>query len=229
MFEKSYKYYDIFKKNKNYELEVNELLAAIKTYRIKTDATVLDITCGTGEHDKYLAGYFHVDGLDINTHFLEIARKKNPKGNYYQGNMIDFDLKKQYDILICLYGGIGYTKNNKNLKKTLQCFDKHLKNKGLIIINPWYTPMQWKPGIRTVKESIQNNVYLRMSHGKANGDITFHYLIGEQNGILHFTEEYQLGLFEHETIPSILYPMGYKVRFNDNVKISRGLFIATKQ
>lgn len=228
MFDKSFEYYDLFKKQKDYKSEAIIVRDILFKLGYSSHTTILDVTCGTGEHDKYLSEYYNVSGLDINENFLQIARKKNPTGIYFKGDMVSFNVRTKFDVIICLYGGIGYAKNHKNLYNTLSCFNQHLKNGGHIIINPWYSPKKWKEGIYNVCETTDSGEYVRMSFGHQNGDITFHYLIGEKNGIKHFTEKYSFGLFDISEITNFLDNLNYSSIVDESVKIKRGLIIARK-
>ena len=69
--------------------------------------TILDVACGTGEHAKLLSADFEVDGIDLEPKFVEIARAKNPAGNFSIADMRAFDLKKRYDVVQCLFSSIG--------------------------------------------------------------------------------------------------------------------------
>jgi trans-aconitate methyltransferase len=61
--------------------------------------TILDIACGTGEHARFLSADFEVDGIDIEPKFVEIARTKNPAGNFSVADMRAFQLENYYDVV----------------------------------------------------------------------------------------------------------------------------------
>ena len=108
MFSESAHLYDaIYTKLKNYEEEAAKVHAWINELRPNAK-TVLDVACGTGEHSKYLKNWYQVDGVDLSKEFLAIAQSKNPNGLYKVANMIDLDLGKRYDAIICLFSSIGY-------------------------------------------------------------------------------------------------------------------------
>ncbi|OQA19375.1 MAG: dTDP-3-amino-3,4,6-trideoxy-alpha-D-glucopyranose [bacterium ADurb.Bin363] len=87
---------------------------------------------------RYLKEY-EIDGLDINREFIDIAKTKNPGGNYFAGDMKDFNTGKKYDVLMCLFSSIGYVLTPENLTKTFICFRKHLNDRGIVIVEPWFT------------------------------------------------------------------------------------------
>ena len=94
-------YDNIYKKLKNYKDEAEQIGAYIK--RLRPNAkSVLDIACGTGEHDRFLSTDYQVDGIDLNPEFIRFAKSKNPAGQYDVADMSDFSLRRRYDVLICL-------------------------------------------------------------------------------------------------------------------------------
>jgi hypothetical protein len=49
---------------------------------------MLDVACGTGEHDRFLCADYRVDGIDLNPEFVRIAKSKNPAGDYHVADMV---------------------------------------------------------------------------------------------------------------------------------------------
>lgn len=225
MFAKSARYYDLIKSLKEYQKEADQIIDTLKYFGISS-GNILDLACGTGEHDKYIKSKFQIDGLDLNKEFIEIARIKNPECIYYEENMIDFEINKTYDAIICLYGSIGYTKSLDNLSKMIACCKKHLKDNGLLIIEPWYNPDNWEVNvIHTTSVKSKSVSITRMSVGSEDGSINFHYLIGENGkGIEYFTEKYEFGLFTHKELMKILHKNKFDTIFMEHTFQKRGLY-----
>lgn len=99
MFDLSARYYDLFYSFKNYEREAEIIRGLLKTHAADAHA-ILDVACGTGEHDRFLKKDYAVDGVDLNATFLEIARAKNPEGRYSIGDMTNFDVGRRYHASI---------------------------------------------------------------------------------------------------------------------------------
>ena len=227
VFTKSAKYYDLMKSSKNYQEEANQIIDILNHYGIFS-GHILDLACGTGEHDKYLKSQFQTDGLDLNKDFVEIAKTKNPEGTYYTGNMIDFETNKAYDTVICLYGSIGYTKSLENLSKMISTCKMNLKKDGLLIIEPWYNPNNWEADIiHTTNVESESISITRMATGNRDGEIIFHYLIGEKGkGIEYFTETYEFGLFTHEELMDVFHKNKFDAVFISHTVQKRGLYVA---
>jgi len=63
---------------------------------------------------------------------------------YHAGDMTKFDLgARKYDAIISLFSAIGYCTTKQDVVATLECFRRHLKPGGVIIVDPWVTPQEW--------------------------------------------------------------------------------------
>jgi len=226
MFLQSARYYDLIKSQKKYHEESEQIIHILKHFGISS-GNILDLACGTGEHDKHLKSKYQIDGLDLNREFIEIARIKNPECTYYEGNMIDFEVDIVYDAIICLYGSIGYAKSLDNLSKIIACCKRHLKDNGLLIIEPWYNPDNWEVNVvHTTSIESKSISITRMSMGSEDGSINFHYLIGENDtGMKCFTEKYEFGLFTHEELMKIFHKNKFDTIFMEHTFQKRGLYV----
>ena len=139
-YEKSAPWYDlIYFVFKDYSAEADQIGALMEVERPGAQ-TILDVACGTGEHALHLGERgFLVDGLDLEPNFVRIAAEKNPNGTFIAADMIDFDLGKRYDAVLCLFSSIGYTRTVENLHRTIRCFREHLADDGVILVEPWMT------------------------------------------------------------------------------------------
>jgi ubiquinone/menaquinone biosynthesis C-methylase UbiE len=232
MFTESAQYYDlIYTSFKDYEHEARLVKKLIEGHCPRCTA-ILDVACGTGEHDRYLKDSFDVDGLDLNSQFVEIAREKNPSGTYYCENMMAFELNKRYDVIMSLFSSIGYLMTIENVTKALACFAKHLKDDGIIIVEPWLTPDAWNAGkLHMVTVDREDLKICRMNISERKGDIshfTLHYLIGTEQGVTHLTEYHEAGLFTVEEMKEAFKEARLDVDYDPEGIFKRGLYIARK-
>ena len=215
--------YDQCHEIKNYQQEAGEIAKLIKSIHPKAKS-VLDVACGTGEHNRYLCKKFLVDGLDMNRKFLAAARKKNPNGRYYYADMRQFELRKKYDVITCLYASIGFAKTLASLQRTIRCFEKHLKDDGAIIVHPWNTPSEWKKykfdrKVYPLTTESENTKIGLINTGIRSGLLTLietHYLIGTSKGIRHISEKHDLGLFTIREMKTAFKKANLKVTYEDN-------------
>ena len=234
MFSKSEKYYDEIygSMGKDYVGEANKIHKFIQKHKRTQGNTLLDVACGTGAHVGLLSKHYKVEGMDLDTGMLKVARRKYPKIRFHHGDMTDFDLGSKFDIITCLFSSIGYVKTKANLRKTIQTMSKHLLPGGILLIEPWFTPGQWKPArVFTLQVDKPDLRIVRMSHSGQRGKVSlleFQYLIGMPQGIEHSVEHHELGLFTHDEYLDAFHSTSLKIAYDKKGLDGRGLYIGRK-
>ena len=234
MFSKSAQYYDEIygSAGKDYSVEVNSLNKIIQKYKHTNGNRLLDVACGTGVHAGLLSKYYKVEGLDLDAQMLRVAKKKHPKIRFHQGNMIDFNLRRQFDIVTCLFSSIGYVRTKSNLNKAIKNMSDHLLPGGVLLVEPWLTPDQWNPGRVFVLQVEKPDLRIvRMSLSRQKGKTSFvdlHYMIGTSKGVEHLTEVHTLGLFTHAEYKDAFNKAGLRVIHYKKKPGNRGIFIGEK-
>lgn len=227
------KYYDKMYSWKEYKAESEKLRTFIKKYKISKGKEMLDVACGTGNHILYLKKHFNITGVDIDKYMLAIARKKFPDIKFVTGDMRTFNLKRQFDVILCLFSSIAHLKTYKNLEKTINNFVNHLKPGGVMIIEPFVEPEMF---INNILDSYSVNEpdlkITRMNRSKRKGNIgiyDFHFLVGEKRRIRYFVDIIELGMFEPKRVLKMMKVAGLKARFLRTRKEYRGRYIAVKK
>ncbi len=233
MFSKIAAWYDAIYSYKNYQQESEQIIDRIRTGHPGAK-TVLDVGCGTAEHDRYLAKVYQVDGLDITPEFVQIAAAKNPAGEYCCADMVGFALTKRYDVVLCLFSSIGYVKTFENVVRTLKQFKAHLNPGGIIMVEPWFTRESWHPGEKVYLQTgeREEGKICRMSVSGTEGNLAvlnFHYLLGTSQEIEYFTERHELGLFSVEEMHKAFDQAGLSVTFDQEGLTGRGLYVARQK
>ncbi|NBC17686.1 MAG: SAM-dependent methyltransferase, partial [Bacteroidetes bacterium] len=143
---------------------------------------------------------------------------------------VNFDLGRQYDVVLCLFSAIGYVRTLENVRRTLCNFRHHLRPNGLVIVEPWFTPDVWTPGSIYCKTVETDDWTLcRMSHSEQDGQrsiLHFEFLLGRPDGIQRFTERHELGLFTVEEMTTCFEDAGFAVTHHDDGLTDRGLYVA---
>lgn len=233
MFSKSAQYYDkIYAAvEKDYAAEVSKLHGFIRRYKRSRGKSLLDVACGTGVHTGFLSKHYQVEGLDLDPKMLSVARKKHPKIRFHQGEMTEFDLRRQFDVIVCLFSSIGYVKTKSRLRKTIKNMGKHLLPGGVLLVEPWFTPEQWHPGRAFMLQVNEPDLKIvRMSYSRQRGKLSFidfEYLIGTSKGIEHHVEIHELGLFTHQEYLDAFKAAKLDVTHDTEGLDGRGLYIAT--
>jgi ubiquinone/menaquinone biosynthesis C-methylase UbiE len=234
MFSKSAQYYDeIYASiDKDYAAEAKRAYRFIQKYKQTKGKSLLDVACGTGFHASLLSGYYEVEGLDLDAEMLKVARKKHPEIRFHQGDMTDFDLGRQFDVIVCLFSSIGYVKTKARLQKAIKNISKHLLPGGVLLIEPWFSSQQWYPGRASMTQVNQPDLKIvRMSYSGQKGNIStieFQYLIGTSDGIEHSIEMHELGLFTHKEYTEAFKSAKLRVIYDKEGLEGRGLYIGIK-
>lgn len=232
MFTKSEAIYDaIYSTMKDYSVEAQQVHKLIQQYKHSSGTSLLDVACGTGGHLPFLRQYYSVEGLDLDEQMLAIARQRNPGVIFHQADMVDFSLDRQFDVILCLFSSIGYVKTAPRLYRALQTMRHHLLPGGVVIIEPWLTPQMYHAGhIGVVFVNQPDLKIARMNNAEVEDGVSimnFHYLVATPEGIEHFTELHELGLFSHEDYLDAFQVSGLDVVYDDaREKLTgRGIYI----
>ena len=232
MFTKSEAFYDaIYGTMKDYAHEAQQIHELIQQYKQTSGTTLLDVACGTGRHIPFLQEHYLVEGLDLDEQMLTIARQRNPEVIFHQTDMVNFDLEHSFDVIVCLFSSIGYVKTVPRLHQTLQTMRRHLSPGGVVIIEPWLTPQMYQAGhIAAVFVDQPDLKIARMNKSEVEDGISvmnFHYLVATPQGIEHFTERHELGLFSHEDYLGAFQASGLEVVHDPDPEklMGRGVYL----
>lgn len=229
MYTKSAEFYDAVYSFKDYAGEVEKLEACIRQHKRSPGTQLLDVACGTGKHLSILRSKYTVEGLDIDETLLAIARERNPGVRFHHADMLEFDLGRCFDVVVCLFSSIGYTKTRPRLFQAVRAMRRHLHPGGLLVIEPWFVPGVYKPGsLHALMVDEPNLKIARMNVSGQEGEVSvieFHYLVGKADGIEHFTERHELGLFSHEDYTQAMAAAGLTVIHDAQGLTGRGLYL----
>jgi ubiquinone/menaquinone biosynthesis C-methylase UbiE len=228
------KYYDDIyaSTGKDYRAESNIVHAFIRQYKKSQGNTLLDVGCGTGVHANLLSRHYRVEGLDIDRNMLSVARRNYPRLRFQQGDMVNFNLNRQFDIVVCLFSAIGYVKTKPRLQKAIKSMCQHLLPGGVLLVEPWFTPDQWHPGrVGVLQVNKGDSKIVRMSLSLQRGKISiieFQYLIGMPKGTKHDVEILELGLFTEKEYLDAFYSADLEVIHDPKGLDGRGLYVGLK-
>jgi len=234
MFSKSAQYYDeIYASiDKDYAAEASKAHKFIQKYKQTKSKSLLDVACGTGVHAGRLSKYYQVEGLDLAPKMLAVAKKNHPKIRFHQGDMTDFNLGRQFDVVVCLFSSVGYVKTKARLQKAIKSMSKHLLPGGVLLVEPWFTPEKWNSGRASMTQVNKPELKIaRVSYSGQRGKVStieFQYLIGTSKGIEHSIEIHELGLFTHKEYLDAFKAAGLKVTHDSEGLDGRGLYIGTR-
>ena len=203
----------------DYKQESDQAVELIKRHATIEVQNILDITCGGGKNAYNLKQHLDVHGLDLSKAMLENARTLNPDCTFYQADMRDFDLGRQFDA-IYINDGIAYITNPEDLLKTFTCARNHLRKGGAMICYAEFLKETFEHNKTQTTLSTQNNnnmeiTFIENNYDSDPNDDTFEatmvYLIRE-NGELRIERDHHLfGIFTLDGWRKALQQAGFKI------------------
>ncbi|MCU0667484.1 MAG: class I SAM-dependent methyltransferase [Patescibacteria group bacterium] len=227
--------YDAIYCRKDYKAEAEALKDFVLKYKESNGNELLDVACGTGLHLPYLTDAFAITGVDLSEQQLEAARERLPDLEFTQGDMRNFYLNKQFDVVTCLFSSIGYVHPYEELVKAIGNMNKHLKPGGVMLIEPWLQPGVFdpnRPPHTEVGELPERGIKVtRTGTNSLDGNIsilTLHNLVESPDGKYEFTEEHKLAMYSKDELASAFKEAGLNMEWQDQGLSARGLCVAVK-
>lgn len=191
--------------------------------------TVLELASGSG----VLAGILKKQGKevtasDISKEMKEVATN-NFDGEYLILNMIDFDLHKKYDLILCVCDSINYL-YEEELEQMFKSVYKHLNDGGRFIFD-MHNPKRLKEFDEEYIEEgqIDENVYYQWTINSDTFDRTVneHFTFYTPEGMIQ--EQHTQNVFEPSVVKEKLESVGLESEvMMDFIKDEKILFIGTK-
>lgn len=145
MFTKSAHLYDaIYDQRFDFARAANRLHDLIQQHGDATARRLLDVACGTGTYLTHLRHHDEVEGLDLDSTMLALARERHPAIPLHQGDLVDFDLGRQFDAVVCLGSSIAYARTLPKLRQAMATLARHTNAGGVIVVEPWFSPEVWE-------------------------------------------------------------------------------------
>lgn len=191
--------------------------------------TVLELASGSG----VLAGILKKQGKevtasDISKEMKEVATN-NFDGEYLILNMIDFDLHKKYDLILCVCDSINYL-HDEELEQMFKSVYKHLNDGGRFIFD-MHNPKRLKEFDEEYIEEgqIDENVYYQCTINSDTFDRTVneHFTFYTPEGMIQ--EQHTQNVFEVDDVKNKLENVGLESEVvMDFIEDEKILFIGTK-
>jgi len=141
------RYYNCLYKDKNYPGEARYIHELIQKH-YPGARTVLNLGCGTGNHDFELAKYgYEITGVDMSEEMLSAAKTRLASSDcsipslcFQQGDIRTVRLEKSFDVVISLFHVMSYQTTNDDLQAAIATAKEHLSLGGLFVFDCWYGP-----------------------------------------------------------------------------------------
>lgn len=226
-------YYDLLYAHiRDYAADTRALLALFAEVEPPV-RRVLDVACGTGVQAALLAAEgLHVDGVDLEPEFVRRAAARVPSGAFRVADMRDFDVPEPYDVVTCLFGSVGYTRDEAELRASVANLARAVRPGGLVVIEPWFEPGVMTDGYVTSVRGEGDGVHVvRMSRCVLRGDVSrleFEYLVGHADGLTRLSEVHELTLFPRAVVRDAFAAAGLEPSYDAEGLMGRGLHLGQK-
>ena len=204
----------------------------IQTHKQTTGNALLDVACGTGSYLLQLRSHYAVEGSDLDPGMLAVARQKLPDVPLHQADLVDFDLNRRFDAVLCLGSSIGYVETANRLRQAVATLARHTVPGGMVIVEPWFGPEVWEQGRLTA--DLVDQPLLKIARVLVSGldglvsTLDIHYLVARPEEVEQFTEHHRLGLFTHEEYVSAFQSADLHVTHDPHGPLGRGLYIGVR-
>lgn len=229
------KYYDEMYSWKDYARESERVIEIITEFKANDGKDLLDVGCGTGGHIDHLRHHFSVIGVDLSKDMLKVAKERFMNIEFFEQDMTKLDLGRKFDVITCLFGGIGHLTSEKDVFAAMKGFAEHANPGGVVIIEPFVTAENVHPssiGLLTLdKPDIK---VARVNASRMEGDVlylNFHFLIATRDGgVEHIVDPSPMGIFPRETYVRAMEDNELKTEYVEPGLMKRtGLFVGVKE
>ncbi len=233
LYARSAQYYDAISNasGRNYSDEAARLHKIVEATCGSGGNALLDVGCGTGRHLDYLRAWYDCEGLDTDRAMLAIAQARLPDLKFSPYDMIGFNLDRHFDAIVAI-ASIGYVPSVRLLEQTLDGFYRHLRPGGIVIIEPWVRPEQWRDGHIEARFSDEAELKVaRMSLSRRDGNVSilhYNYMIAARDGVRTFNEPHRLMLFTDDEYRRAFTRARLFVDYDGIGLRGRGLYIGTR-
>ncbi len=216
------RYYDfIYDDIVNYEGDVDFLEAVFRRWMPEKPRRILDLGCGTGNHDLPLARRGHdVTGLDLSASQLAVARKKAKRARFrirfVRGDMRSFHLNETFDATVCMFGAFGYLLTPSDVLRCLRRVRAHLRPEGLFVFEFWQSSGARPSGFQSWFHKAGSEYELvRLSESRYDPrtrllPIEFRFLVFHEGRVLdRFDETHVVRTYDTEGMRSLLRRGGF--------------------
>ena len=149
--------------------------------------SILEIGSGTGNLAKrFNQNNQNYQGLDYSDDMIAIAKEKNKKSSFIQGDMRDFKLNNPVDSILITGRSTSYLITNDDINRTFESINKNLNENGVLIFDfidaNRFIPFTKENPVIIHEAEFQNINYIRESHWDTNNSL--------ENFMLEWTAQY---------------------------------------
>lgn len=221
--------YDVLAKYYDELLQDEESLSLWLKYIEETDfETVLELASGSGVMASILASKgYDVIASDLSSSMKDVSRN-NFDGEYHIINMIEFDLGKTFDLVLCICDSINYLVEDE-LDSMFKSVYKHLNNGGRFIFDMHSLKRLDEFVEEYIEEGSLEDAFYQWSivSDKIDNSLNERFVFFFDDELVQ--EHHTQHVFRPEVVIKKLEDVGFKVRrIEDFVEDEKELYIGEK-
>lgn len=220
--------YDVIYHFKDYGKDSNYILETIRSHH-PAARSLLETACGTGRFLELLRDQFEVEGLDLSDDMLAEAAVRLPGIALHSGDMCDFSLPRKYDVVCCLFRSIAFVRTADRFTAAIGSMANHLTPGGILLIEPFFTPKSFWDHTITMNEYHSETLKIAWMYTSDRRDdlalLANQFLVGTPDGIEHFSELHEMGLFSEALYRDAFAAAGLALTHDPQGPTGTGLYI----
>ena len=154
----------------------------------------LDIACGTGSFlNELTQENLVLYGIEISDEMLKYAKSKlSDEVVLKQGDMLNFELNKKFDLITCLFDSINYLPELNDISKFINHASKYLLDNGILIFDAVsQKACKHYFGNYTESDIVDNIEYTRYCHYDFDSNVQITEFTFNENNQLFYEEHHQ--------------------------------------
>ncbi|WP_390575611.1 class I SAM-dependent DNA methyltransferase, partial [Staphylococcus pseudintermedius] len=121
-------FYDRLTDDQPYDLWLDLIQQTLQQQKV---SRVLDIGCGTGTLTQHFTQFAdEVMGMDLSVEMLVLAKQKSSQVQWIEGDMSDFNLNTDFDLITILCDSLNYLADETAVVATFEHVYQHLNVDG---------------------------------------------------------------------------------------------------
>ena len=180
--------------------------------------TALELGSGGGNSASHLKKYFHMTLVDLSDNMLNVSKKLNPECEHHIGDMIDFRINREFDV-VYIQDAIAYMNTETDLRKTIETAYIHCRPGGIALLIPDFIRENFKSTIVTGGHD-KDNRGLRYMEWISDPDPTdtsylsdMVYMVKDDSGQMSCVyDRHILGLFSKDKWLEVIKSVGFEVK-----------------
>jgi len=141
-------WWPLFTAPEDYAYETTFYTKIIKDELGQNAKTVLELGSGGGNSASHLKKHFELTLVDLSENMLNVSRKLNPECEHFIGDMMDFRLNREFDV-VYIQDAVAYINTEDDLRRTIETAYVHCRAGGIALLIPDFTRENFKSTIVT--------------------------------------------------------------------------------